>query len=62
MKFGKTFVIPDPDSRLSHEPLKLVTIQSEPLVQNDTMVYSRFVKKLQRKCCEMCQNKLGARG
>ena len=29
MKFGKQIFSPDPDSRLSHKPLKLVTIQSE---------------------------------
>ena len=45
MKFGESFVFPDPDSRLSHKPLKMVTVQSKPLVQNDTM-YSTFCQKV----------------
>jgi len=48
MKFGKTFLFPDPDSRLSHEPLKLVTLQSEPLVQDAEMSYLHVLSKSYR--------------
>jgi len=48
MKFGKIFLFPDPDSRLSHEPLKLVTLQSEPLVQDAEMSYLHVLSKSYR--------------
>ena len=38
MKFGQNFVFPDPASRVSHEPLKLVT---DPQVRHLTKVHFR---------------------
>ena len=61
MKFGKTFVIPDPDSRLSHEPLKLVSFQSEPLVQNAEVTTHHVVSKSYRGKTLAC-DKYGFQG
>ena len=60
MKFGESFVFPDPDSRLSHKPLKMVTVQSKPLVQNDTMAYLHVLSKSYRGKTLAC-DKFGPR-
>jgi hypothetical protein len=47
MKFGEIFVFPDPASRVSHEPLKLVT---DPQVRHLTKVH--FVKNWKFAKCK----------
>ena len=44
MKFGESFVFPDPGSRVSHEPLKMIS----PSCRATPWYSSRFVKKVTR--------------